>query len=255
MSKQFRSAAMGFNKKDVIEYIERLAKEKNDAIGALEQENSRLEKETGRIGELEGRIAELEEVRDTLLSEKGGLEASLDEMDLKAQDLDRQLKLSEGQLESIQDDRDRLAAELEVLKQRLEDTEEENRSLKKHNLRLLEVNESLERRSEDRSAGSGSIFQDKMQSAAELFELFKARIIEISAELSSLAQAITDAEKREKPREEDASGHLDIKPGNEQEETFVEIEGYPAAERQKASPGMSVREIIEKVRAIGDRLL
>ena len=255
MSKQFRSAAMGFNKKDVIEYIERLAKEKNDAIGALEQENSRLEKEAGRICEMERHVSELEEARNTLLAEKGGLEASLDEMDLKAQDLDRQLKLSVGELESIQDDRDRLAAEAEVLKQRLEEMEEENRSLKKHNLRLLEVNESLERHREEQNAGSGSVFQEKMHSASELFELFKARIIEISAELSSLAQAITDAEKREKPREEDIIDHQDKMPGNLQDETSIEIEGYPIAERQKVSPGISVREIIEKVKAIGDRLL
>ena len=88
-----------------------------------------------------------------------------------------------------------------------------------------------------------------------LFELFKARIIEISAELSSLAQAITDAEKREKPREEDIIDHQDKMPGNLQDETSIEIEGYPIAERQKVSPGISVREIIEKVKAIGDRLL
>ena len=106
-------------------------------------------------------------------------------MDLKAQDLDRQLKLSVGQLESIQMTVTVLPLK-QRLKQRLEEMEEENRSLKKHNLRLLEVNESLERHREEQNAGSGSVFQEKMHSASELFELFKARIIEISAELSVL---------------------------------------------------------------------
>ena len=133
------------------------------------------------------------------------------------------------------------------------------------------------------------------RSAQELFDAFKSRFIEISRELSSLAQEILEAEEREgvlaedaepavqaaadlqtaaepagadpeqaeeaaAPEDEPAPGAEEGGEEAEDGETRIEMADYPAAgQTQTVRPPVrgshGVREMLERLRSIGDRLL
>lgn len=331
MAGMFRSAPMGFHKKDVIDYIEKLVQEKDarveeaqaalrtqekEAQQALETARGQIAAErmmtAGRIGELEAQVEALEEARTAwtdekarlesekarLESEKAGLESEKARLESeKAELLERALGAEQafGQLEeAVEGLRARQTADARALEgalAELDDLRAENESLRTHNRRLLaQVNEM-----EQNNAGRLAPDTRPHRSAQELFDAFKSRFIEISRELSSLAQEILEAEEREgvlaedaepavqaaadlqtaaepagadpeqaeeaaAPEDEPASGAEEDGEEAEDGETRIEMADYPAAgQTQTVRPPVrgshGVREMLERLRSIGDRLL
>ncbi|MDD6315693.1 MAG: hypothetical protein PUB63_01575 [Clostridia bacterium] len=362
----FRSAPMGFHKKDVIDYIEKLVQEKDarveeaqaalrtqekEAQQALETARGQIAAErmmtAGRIGELEAQVEALEEARTAwtdekarLESEKAGLESEKARLESekarlesekarlesekarlesekaelesekarlesekarleseKAELLERALGAEQafGQLEEAAEElRARQTADARALESALAERDDllaENESLRTHNRRLLaQVNEM-----EQDNAGRLAPDTRPRRSAQELFDAFKSRFIEISRELSSLAQEILEAEEREgvlaedvepavqaaadlqtaaepagadpeqaeeaaAPEDEPAPGAEEGKEEAEDGETRIEMADYPAAgQTQTVRPPVrgshGVREMLERLRSIGDRLL
>lgn len=270
---------MGFNKKDVVDYIEKLAKEKDEIISKGEETIKTLEKENSDLAgyrdqaiTLMDRTEELREQNESLTGER---EAALFDVQKERQEkseLDTRIAELEAQLKKIQ-------TEAEAQKKVLSELSEENKSLKKYNLRLLELNEELNaeisrRKKADQrertQAKASELYGDikhGAKSAQELFDIFKKRIIEISKELSSLAQAILDAEKREgwdaekyddfEAGEEDYEDEFDYDEDDESGETQVVIDNYPVKRSRGEFPrrGLTVREIIDRIKNIGDRML
>lgn len=359
MAGMFRSAPMGFHKKDVIDYIEKLVQEKDarveeaqaalrtqekEARQALETARGQMAAErmmtAGRIGELEAQVEALEDARTAWTDEKARLEAEKADLEAKKADLEAEKSRLEAEKAELESEKSRLESEkasLESEKARLEsekaelleralgaeqafgqleeaaerlrarqtadaralegalaeldDLRAENESLRTHNRRLLaQVNEM-----EQDNAGRPAPDTRPHRSAQELFDAFKSRFIEISRELSSLAQEILEAEKREgvpaedaepavqaaadlqapaepagtgpEPAEEDAAPEDAPASGTEEDgeeaedgETRIEMADYPAAgQTQTVRPPVrgshGVREMLERLRSIGDRLL
>ncbi|MEA4919873.1 MAG: hypothetical protein VB078_02985 [Clostridiaceae bacterium] len=282
MSKMFRSSPMGFNKKDVVDYIEKFAKEKDavistgeETIKTLEKENSDLAGYRDQAITLMDRTEELREENESLAGERDSAMLDVQKERQEKAELEDRIKEFESQLKEAQ-------AEAQIHKTAISELTDENKSLKKHNLRLLELNEELNAeisrkkkadQREQAQAKASELYSDikhGAKSAQELFDIFKKRIIEISKELSSLAQAILDAEKREgrdeekyddfAVGEEDYSGEYDYDDDdddNETSETQVVIDNYPVKRSRGEYPrrGLSVREIIDRVKNIGDRML
>ena len=338
MAGMFRSAPMGFHKKDVIDYIEKLVQEKDarveeaqaalrtqekEARQALETARGQIAAErmmtADRIGELEAQVEALEEVRTAwtdekarlesekagLESEKAGLESEKARLESekarleseKAELLERALGAEQafGQLEEAAEElRARQTADARALESALAERDDllaENESLRTHNRRLLaQVSEM-----EQDNAGRLAPDTRPRRSAQELFDAFKSRFIEISRELSSLAQEILEAEEREgvlaedaepavqaaadlqtaaepagadpeqaeeaaAPEDEPAPGAEEGGEEAEDGETRIEMADYPAAgQTQTVRPPVrgshGVREMLERLRSIGDRLL
>lgn len=352
MAGMFRSAPMGFHKKDVIDYIEKLVQEKDarveeaqaalrtqekEARQALETARGQMAAErmmtAGRIGELEAQVEALEDARTAWTDEKAKLEAEKAELESEKSRLEAEkaeLEAEKSRLESekasLESEKARLESEKAELLERalgaeqafgqleeaveglrarqtadaralegalaeLDDLRAENESLRTHNRRLLaQVNEM-----EQDNAGRPAPDTRPHRSAQELFDAFKSRFIEISRELSSLAQEILEAEEREgvlaedaepavqaaadlqtaaepagadpEPAEEDAAPEDEPAPGAEEGgeeaedgETRIEMADYPAAgQTQTVRPPVrgshGVREMLERLRSIGDRLL
>ncbi len=324
MAGMFRSAPMGFHKKDVIDYIEKLVQEKDarveeaqaalrtqekEARQALETARGQIAAErmmtADRIGELEAQVEALEEARTAwtdekarLESEKAGLESEKAGLESeKAELLERALGAEQafGQLEEAAEElRARQTADARALESALAERDDllaENESLRTHNRRLLaQVNEM-----EQDNVGRLAPDTRPRRSAQELFDAFKSRFIEISRELSSLAQEILEAEEREgvlaedaepavqaaadlqtaaepagtdpeqaeeaaAPEDEPAPGAEEGGEEAEDGETRIEMADYPAAgQTQTVRPPVrgshGVREMLERLRSIGDRLL
>ena len=352
MAGMFRSAPMGFHKKDVIDYIEKLVQEKDarveeaqaalrtqekEARQALETARGQMAAErmmtAGRIGELEAQVEALEDARTAWTDEKAKLEAEKAELEseksrLEAEkaELESEKSRLESEKASLESEKARLESEKAELLERalgaeqafgqleeaaeglrarqtadaralegalaeLDDLRAENESLRTHNRRLLaQVNEM-----EQDNAGRPAPDTRPHRSAQELFDAFKSRFIEISRELSSLAQEILEAEEREgvpaedaepavqaaadlqapaepagtgpEPAEEDAAPEDAPASGAEEDgeeaedgETRIEMADYPAAgQTQTVRPPVrgshGVREMLERLRSIGDRLL
>ncbi|MGM9638882.1 MAG: hypothetical protein ACI3XT_04755 [Butyricicoccaceae bacterium] len=329
---------MGFHKKDVIDYIEKLVQEKDarveeaqaalrtqekEARQALETARGQMAAErmmtAGRIGELEAQVEALEDARTAWTDEKARLEAEKSRLEAEKADLESEKSRWESEKASLESEKAELleralgaeqafgqleeAAEglrarqtadaraLEGALAELDDLRAENESLRTHNRRLLaQVNEM-----EQDNAGRPAPDTRPHRSAQELFDAFKSRFIEISRELSSLAQEILEAEEREgvpaedaepavqaaadlqtpaepagtgpEPAEEDAAPEDAPASGAEEDgekaedgETRIEMADYPAAgQTQTIRPPVrgshGVREMLERLRSIGDRLL
>lgn len=324
MAGMFRSAPMGFHKKDVIDYIEKLVQEKDarveeaqaalrtqekEARQALETARGQIAAErmmtADRIGELEAQVEALEEARTAWTDEKARLESEKARLESekarleseKAELLERALGAEQafGQLEEAAEElRARQTADARALESALAERDDllaENESLRTHNRRLLaQVNEM-----EQDNAGRLAPDTRPRRSAQELFDAFKSRFIEISRELSSLAQEILEAEEREgvlaedaepavqaaadlqtaaepagadpeqaeeaaAPEDEPAPGAEEGGEEAEDGETRIEMADYPAAgQTQTVRPPVrgshGVREMLERLRSIGDRLL
>ena len=352
MAGMFRSAPMGFHKKDVIDYIEKLVQEKDarveeaqaalrtqekEARQALETARGQMAAErmmtAGRIGELEAQVealegartawtdekarleaekAELESEKSRLEAEKAGLESEKARLESekaglasekarleseKAELLERALGAEQafGQLEEAAEElRARQTSDARALESALAERDDllaENESLRTHNRRLLaQVNEM-----EQDNVGRLAPDTRPRRSAQELFDAFKSRFIEISRELSSLAQEILEAEEREgvlaedaepavqaaadlqtaaepagadpeqaeeaaAPEDEPAPGAEEGGEEAEDGETRIEMADYPASgQTQTVRPPVrgshGVREMLERLRSIGDRLL
>ena len=75
MAATFRTSPMGFNKKDVIDYIEKLVAEKNQNIESAWNEYKSLESRVNKMmTELEIALAEAQDVQTALAEEKDLLE-------------------------------------------------------------------------------------------------------------------------------------------------------------------------------------
>lgn len=345
MAGMFRSAPMGFHKKDVIDYIEKLVQEKDarveeaqaalrtqekEARQALEAARGQMAAErmmtAGRIGELEAQVEALEDARTAWTDEKARLEAEKADLEAEKSRLEAEKADLESEKSRLESEKARLESEKAELLERalgaeqafgqleeaaeglrarqtadaralegalaeLDDLRAENESLRTHNRRLLaQVNEM-----EQDNAGRPAPDTRPHRSAQELFDAFKSRFIEISRELSSLAQEILEAEEREGvpaedvepavqaaadlqvpaepagtgpgPAEEDAAPEDAPASGAEEDgeeaedgETRIEMADYPAAgQTQTVRPPVrgshGVREMLERLRSIGDRLL
>ena len=332
MAATFRTSPMGFNKKDVIEYIEQLVSDKNgkieaawDEYKALEARARRTEAEASellresefRAEEAESRLSALEEEK-TLLEERAAgseqafadLEAAMQELraaqeaELEtlrtghAAELEALRAAHAEELNAIYAERsaqlDKKSAQIRSLEAAASDKDAEIESLRAVNLRLLS-------RIDDLSAVVSAYEnmpeeEDLPVDARPLLADFKTRFIEITGELSALAQAILDAEKREAyadeeedndsltfpvdlsdddlpeaPVTEDAEEDLLFIETDDEEETAIEEEesesaagtriemtDYPhaaSAPRPVQKKGPSVRDLLDRLRTIGDRLL
>ena len=198
---------------------------------------------------------------------------------------------------------DKKSAQIRTLEQQSADKDAEIDSLRKHNLRLIEQTEDLEEQiaalEKEAIFAMPEIRESTLSAGAqERFSAFKTRFIEITGELSQLAQAILDAEKREgaapvddsltfpvdlseddlpEGEAEDEEDILDDQlaffdedtadeeaPADDEEEdddpvTRIELNDYPASAPQPPRPVQkkpaSVRDLLDRLRTIGDRLL
>lgn len=355
MSATFRTAPMGFNKKDVIDYIRQLVIEKDARTAAAWEEykslESRMNKQLAALeldmeqerAETAERMAALEEERDAATARFAELETELEAARAAAAKLEEEKALLEeraagsekafadleqamneqrtthaAELEALHASHaeevraiyaersaqlDKKSAQIRTLEQQNTDKDAEIDSLRKHNLRLIEQTEELEEQIAALEKEAIFAMPDIREStlsagAQERFSAFKTRFIEITGELSQLAQAILDAEKREgatsaddgltfpvdlsgddlpegESSEEDDiledqlaffdEGDTDEEtPADDEEEdddpvTRIELNDYPAAAPQPPRPVQkkpaSVRDLLDRLRAIGDRLL
>lgn len=289
MSQTFRTSPVGFNKKDVVDYIEKLVAERDADMARLREEISGLEKQVSELEGYRDKAEELETQVSSLEEKISGIEEQNVQLESRLEESARQLEESEKAHSGLQERLDDSLKELEETEKcraehertseelraqleeerdrssqlncRIDDLREENVSLKKHNLRLLELNEELKCRPiPEEKAEVKAQLEEKPTGAGELFSAFKTRLLEISTELSSLAQAILDAEKREAAEEqavpaqpqECVDAGIDEESG---EEISTGCEIPPKGDHTYSKKGLSVREIIERLRTIGDRLI
>lgn len=335
MAATFRTAPMGFNKKDVIEYIEKLVSDKNQNIEsawaeykALEASSSKqmaaLESDrlhermqsAARIEELQNELeqaraaaAQLEEEK-VLLEERAlgseqafaDLEAAINELRTAHEAQLEALRAAHAEeLNAIYAERshqlDKKAEQIRSLEAESADKDAELESLRACNKRLLLQVDELEQAAAAYEAIEDEEDDDELPVGSQaLLAAFKTRFIEITGELSLLAQALLEAEKREgyttdedeltfpvdlseddlpdgeteeeeptllfeeEPEEEEEEADLPYEEAEEEEiaPTRVEVTDYPDPARapkpvQKKAP--SVRDLLDRLRTIGDRLL
>ncbi|MBQ9925713.1 MAG: hypothetical protein IJO51_06800 [Clostridia bacterium] len=236
MAATFRTAPMGFNKKDVIEYIEKLVSDKNQNIEsawaeykALEASSSKqmaaLESDrlhermqsAARIEELQNELeqaraaaAQLEEEK-VLLEERAlgseqafaDLEAAINELRTAHEAQLEALRAAHAEeLNAIYAERshqlDKKAEQIRSLEAESADKDAELESLRACNKRLLLQVDELEQAAAAYEAIEDEEDDDELPVGSQaLLAAFKTRFIEITGELSLLARAILDAEKRE----------------------------------------------------------
>ena len=322
MAATFRTSPMGFNKKDVIDYIEKLAAEKNQNIESAWSEYKALEsRSTKMMTELEISLAEIQDAQTALIEERNlleeralgseqafaDLEASVAEIHTAhAEELDALRAAHAAELEALRASHaeelkaiyaersaqlDKKNERIRALEAQAADHTEELESLRSCNKRLLAQMDELQQNALFYAADEDND-EDETFVPAESDELladFKTRFIEITGELSLLAQAILEAEKREAHVSEEEDdvyddeeltfpvdlSHDDLPDGEEEEDeidlsaaedmeenviapTRVEVTDYPDPARaprpmQKKTP--SVRDLLDRLRTIGDRLL
>ena len=116
-SNTFRSAAFGgFNRADVIAYIERTAKESAAQIRQLQEENDRLTKESGDLREqLAAAGSAQEELSSSLQMESDSLAAAEETL----ASLRTEAETLRTELAALRGERDRLSAESEALRAQL----------------------------------------------------------------------------------------------------------------------------------------
>lgn len=331
MAATFRTSPMGFNKKDVIEYIEQLVSDKNGKIEAAWDEYKALEARTRkteaeasellresefRAEAAENRLSMLEEEKTLLEERAAGSEQAFADLEAAMQEL---RAAQEAELESL---RAAHAAELEAL--HASHAEELNTIYAERSAQLDKKSEqirSLEAAASDKDAEIESLRASNLRLLSQIDDLsavvsayenmpeeedlpldarplltdFKTRFIEITGELSELAQAILDAEKREVYADEEEDDSLtfpvdlsdddlpEADAAAEEEEGFlpidteaviesaeeeeniepaagtrIEMTDYPHAAhapRPVQKKGPSVRDLLDRLRTIGDRLL
>ena len=271
-----------------VEALEEARTAWTDEKAKLEAEKAELESEKSR---LEAEKAELEAEKSRLESEKARLESEKAELLERALGAEQAFGQLEEAVEGLRARQTADARALEGALAELDDLRAENESLRTHNRRLLaQVNEM-----EQDNAGRPAPETRPHRSAQELFDAFKSRFIEIARELSSLAQEILEAEEREgvlaedaepavqaaadlqtaaepagadpeqaeeaaAPEDEPAPGAEEGGEEAEDGETRIEMADYPAAgQTQTVRPPVrgshGVREMLERLRSIGDRLL
>ena len=329
MAATFRTSPMGFNKKDVIDYIEKLVAEKNQNIESAWNEYKSLESRVNKMmTELEIALAEAQDVQTALAEEKdlleeralgseqafADLEASVAEIrSAHAEELEALRAAHAAELENLRASHaeelkaiyaersaqlDKKNERIRALEADAADHVAEIESLRSCNKRLLAQVEELEQTALTYASTEEVDFDaDELPSASpELLNAFKTRFIEITGELSLLAQALLEAEKREgyttdedeltfpvdlseddlpdgeteeeeptllfeeEPEEEEEEADLPYEEAEEEEiaPTRVEVTDYPDPARapkpvQKKAP--SVRDLLDRLRTIGDRLL
>ena len=328
MAATFRTSPMGFNKKDVIDYIEKLVAEKNQNIESAWNEYKSLESRVNKMmTELEIALAEAQDVQTALAEEKdlleeralgseqafADLEASVAEIRAAhAEELEALRAAHAAELESLRAAHaeelkaiyaersaqlDKKNERIRALESDAADHAAEIESLRSCNKRLLAQIEELQQTALTYTSTEEVDFdEEELPSASpELLDAFKTRFIEITGELSLLAQALLEAEKREgyttdedeltfpvdlseddlpdgeteeeeptllfeEPAEEEEEADLPYEEDEEEEiaPTRVEVTDYPDPARapkpvQKKAP--SVRDLLDRLRTIGDRLL
>lgn len=261
--KTFRKSLLGFNKKDVVDYIDGLVKEKDGVIAErarqIETLKAELEEFSGVKGELEqaaGQNDMLKSGMDELLLAKARTERDLAKaeseraaLESRAAELEKALSESAAALERASEEAEKAHGELNEL---LAESVEENRSLKKHNLRLLEANGRLEEALEEakkavpktaiKTVPRPEYRRSQETGDSAVLGVFKARLFEISKDLEVLAQAIIAAESGVSARTEYHDGY-----GASAEED------YPSADNASCRR-MNMREILERIKIIGDKL-
>lgn len=329
MAATFRTSLMGFNKKDVIDYIEKLVAEKNQNIELAWSEYKAQESRCNKMmTELEISLAEAQDAQTALIEEKDLLEERALGSEQAFADLEASVaEIRTAHTEELESLRAAHAAELESLRashaeelkaiyaERSAQLDKKNErirameadaanytaeleSLRSCNKRLLAQIEELEQAALTYASAEEIAFdEDELPSvSSELLNTFKTRFIEITGELSLLAQALLEAEKREgytsdedeltfpvdlseddlpdsetaeeeptllfeeEPEEAEEEADLPYEEAEEEEiaPTRVEVTDYPDPARapkpvQKKAP--SVRDLLDRLRTIGDRLL
>lgn len=164
----FSSSLNGYNKKEVIGYLEKLNRQADEV-----EARHRTEVEALRT-ELEA----LSKERESLSAELGSSELTCNTLRAEIEDLKKQLENSDkatadglGALESIRAERDRASAELALLREKLDSSMRENAT-------LAEQNERLKQRDEN----SGDIVAAAEAKAKELISAARLRAATVTAE-------------------------------------------------------------------------
>ncbi|MBQ1270978.1 MAG: hypothetical protein IIY11_04900 [Clostridia bacterium] len=190
-------------------YSEQLKAQKEE----LEAKNAELEAKTA---ELETRAAEFEENCSSLENEKAELSESVEAMaqqyslleeakndaEKRVSELEELRVSLEAKANSLELELSETEGEIDALDEHISELEAERDSLKTANLRILKLNSELEKKLAEAHASAPATIEKTEKAelptgSQELLALFKSRVDDMSAELSSLAQAILDAEKRE----------------------------------------------------------
>ncbi len=193
-SKGFKTALMGgFNREDVLQYIEQSAKESSERLAALQQENELLLDERN---ELRGKNETLSQKNADLLERLGEMTVADEKLQAHAQEHTRRVEQGES--------------EMRVLKERVAALEEENRTLReqsrevtarcaeydalKENLTEMEL--AAHRRAHDiEERAQFDAKRVRMQSAEVIAALKKELLTVCDAYRAAAAQASRTAEE------------------------------------------------------------
>jgi|GEM_PF-6780972 len=336
MAATFRTAPMGFNKKDVINYIENLVNDKNAKIESAWDEYKALETRSrkaeiaaerllrdseARAEAAEDRLQALQEALDAAHAESArltdekqtmeeralgseqafaDLESAMNELRAAhAAELEALRTAHAEELSAIYAERstqlDKKTEQIRAYQAAMADKDAEIQSLRSTNLTLLSRVDALSDLVDAYEEGLGrTAGEDEYPAYAAPLLAFKTRFIEITDELSELAQAILEAEEDEyddddieedddsltfpvdlsdddlpegdDAEEEDEPAPFFVEELPEEEEiednddpvTRIELTDYPdpaRAPKPVQKKGPSVRGLFDRLRTIGDRLL
>lgn len=198
-NKVFKSVAFGgFDKQDVVAYIEKAAREAAEAQEQLRRENDGLREESQALG---GRLAELEEEKSRLLAELEQASAVRQELEEEKSRLLAELEQASAvrqELESLRPEAERLSAESETLR-----ADAEAYAHFRDQIGTIECD--ARRRAADLEEETG----ERMRQAAERFRAqyqalmnnFEAAASHVSSELRKIEVSLTQL-----PRAMDRSG-------------------------------------------------
>ncbi len=194
VEKIFRVSLSGFNKQDVISYLEKMAAERKTAIEEKDKDIEQLRADEGEnnrlIAELRTQLAEAQRIGGAFADTAKELRTSLSAASLRVS----------AAFEALEEERAKAVQQENMAKglaQQVELLEKQCALLSEENARLSAVKTRQEEATEARAAEALLRRQDGEGSAEELFDLFKLRASEVSKELMLLAQAVKEAEERE----------------------------------------------------------
>jgi len=195
VSHNFRSALNGFNRQDVVHYIEYLNTRHSSQINQLTAENDECRKKAEGLSD---RNAELEKS----LKAAAAAEAELLRQRTSCTDLEEQLNALREQLDLITAERDSAAAEVEALKATCQ--QQQQQALTAQELEAYRRAERTERLAQERAEqiyqqATGTLAQATTQvdTAAERFRQVADRIgkqmVELQGALEISRSALVDA--------------------------------------------------------------
>jgi len=223
MDKVFRRAFMGgFRKKEVVAYLDQLAKEHTDEINDLKERNAALERQLGEsvkqyasdqgvLAGLRQICSELEKKAALLTGELAAAKEALQENRLQLAKTEALAAMQNKQLSDFSAENEALKKRAALLNGRiasLEQVEQEHEGLKSHLLRLEKTAKHPE---------GGSL------------ETIRARLNQIAEELSMLAKEAGQASAKTAVR------------------TPVRPQGQPLSDKEPAEPYSSVRSILSRI--------